>query len=93
MTHTVHMNQSIRPGTARRLGLNPPPVSYGPHWNTSHRTAEQRTAIERAWLLHRGDLPVTAGSVVTRPMVDGVPFRDGGIITAVKARRAQRRNR
>lgn len=93
MAHTVHMNQSIRPGTARRLGLNPPPVPYGPHWNTSHRTAEQRTQIERAWLLHSGDVPIAAGRVITRAMVDGVPFRDGGIITAAGVRRGRRRSR
>ncbi len=61
VTHTVHMNQPIRTGTARRLGIR------RPRW--------------------------TAGAVITRPMLDAASFRDGGIITAAEARRAQRRNR
>lgn len=58
MTHTVYMDFPIRPGTARRLGLRAPTLR--PDFVLEfpqHLTAEQRTEIERAWLLHRGEWP------------------------------------
>jgi len=92
MAHTVHMNHPIRTGTAQRLGLRAPEMP-GRLGFRRDLTGAQRTEIERAWLLHPGDVPIAAGRVVTRAMVDGVPFRDGGVITAAEARRGPRRGR
>jgi len=73
VTHTGRMSTPIRPGTARRLGLRPPPMPVGPAFAARQLTGEQRTAIERAWLLHDDGIPprFATGGLVADPLRRG----------------------
>lgn len=51
------VNTPIRTHTAQRLGLRPPEMPGRLDFRRD-LTGEQRTEIERAWLLHRDVLPV-----------------------------------
>lgn len=66
MAHTVHMDHTIRPGTARRLSLRAPEMPGRLDFRRD-LTGAQRTQIERAWLLHKGDWRMPANRSIPWP--------------------------